>query len=614
MGPHAGSSFTWTAVLAPSRDYGARNFHTLTPFLGRLWIIGGRTGINKQESALNDVYVTDDGAYWTRAVDKAEFPPRLGHTCVVFHGKLWVIGGAVKHEEYGPTGQNTYYNDVWSSSDGINWNCETPEAPFLGRYGHACFVLQDKLWIVGGRGKPGDMKDVWSSPDGVHWTLEQPLAPFTPRFAAAAVEYLGKVWLIGGGDYGKTPADVWATDDGIHWNLAIRQLPFPGAVHPQCFVTQDKLWLVFQVGTGNRLEVWNTADMGYWNRLPSDIGEPYYHFTGAVFKNRLFLTGGQRNWMPWAKTLSSPDGLRWEWPANGTNTLKPGSADLTTLGPVVPFQGKLFALAGEDETLRLYCSGDGTDWAQAGDDLPFTATPEASLVVFDSKLWVLGGLVPGIWFSEDGTKWEMACEEAPFGIRHLMGVAVFDQALWVVAGEAYGGWEGYQRQKKEKGYAEGRVTRDVWKTLDGTRWERVREEAPFEGRFYPGVFAFQGKLWVAGGGKRGGETLTDLWSTTDGKEWKKEGDAPVLAGWGKASFAPFGGELWMVRDMGGKPPYEGYNIPWLWRTKDGLHWTIDDRLAEAGLRMDDDFFVFNNQLWLAGSDEYTHQMVIWRAP
>lgn len=49
-----------------------------------------------------------------------------------------------------------FLNDVWVSSDGLNWDIQTPAAAFPGRGGHQMLIVPfygvPTLWIVGGRG------------------------------------------------------------------------------------------------------------------------------------------------------------------------------------------------------------------------------------------------------------------------------------------------------------------------------------------------------------------------------------------------------------------------------------------------------------------------------
>ncbi len=51
----------------------------------------------------------------------------------------------------GPGGpQRIYYDDVWRSTDGADWELATDDAPWEPRAGAAVVVLDDELFLFGG--------------------------------------------------------------------------------------------------------------------------------------------------------------------------------------------------------------------------------------------------------------------------------------------------------------------------------------------------------------------------------------------------------------------------------------------------------------------------------
>src|SRR6185436_13868367 len=111
----------------------------------------------------NDVWNSLDGTSWTKVLadvavpGPGQFPRRLGHSSLVHDGRMWVIAGS------GSTG----LNDVWSTTDGIQWNQAAAAAPFPGRYTMGALVLNNQIWVIGGNntgGGGGDRNDVWYSP------------------------------------------------------------------------------------------------------------------------------------------------------------------------------------------------------------------------------------------------------------------------------------------------------------------------------------------------------------------------------------------------------------------------------------------------------------------
>ncbi|NUM36764.1 MAG: hypothetical protein HUU50_19650 [Candidatus Brocadiae bacterium] len=100
------------------------------------------------------------GKDWFQASTSA--PTRQQHTSVVFDDKIWIIGGDDTN--------GSYLNDVWSSSDGINWTQVTAHASWPARQQHTSVLFDDKIWIIGGSdGVTTRLNDVWYSSDGVNY-------------------------------------------------------------------------------------------------------------------------------------------------------------------------------------------------------------------------------------------------------------------------------------------------------------------------------------------------------------------------------------------------------------------------------------------------------------
>ena len=62
-----------------------------------------------------------------------------------------------------------YFNDVWRSRDGANWELVTEEAEWSARPGHQAAVLKDNIVLFGGFGLITNPMDVWVSKDGADW-------------------------------------------------------------------------------------------------------------------------------------------------------------------------------------------------------------------------------------------------------------------------------------------------------------------------------------------------------------------------------------------------------------------------------------------------------------
>ena len=102
-----------------------------------------------------------------------------------------------------------FYNDVWSSADGVHWRREVEAAPWAPRQYHEVAVFDDRMWVLEGSHQPGvSRNDVWYSADGIHW-YELPGTPWKPRHAASVFVHDDALWIVGGSDRGKMDQEVW---------------------------------------------------------------------------------------------------------------------------------------------------------------------------------------------------------------------------------------------------------------------------------------------------------------------------------------------------------------------------------------------------------------------
>lgn len=85
-----------------------------------------------------------------------------------------------------------FFNDVWSSADGVHWNQESTAAPWSERDAPACLAFENKLWLIGGVGR----RDVWCTSDGRHWTQVTPKAEGSARHSGGAAVLDGRLWVF----------------------------------------------------------------------------------------------------------------------------------------------------------------------------------------------------------------------------------------------------------------------------------------------------------------------------------------------------------------------------------------------------------------------------------
>jgi hypothetical protein len=267
---------TWTE-LSPYAQFSPRVGSRAVSFMGDLWIIGGAT-LNEIDN--NDIWRSSDGLNWSHVTPSTTiFSARDSHQTLVFNNRLWVIGGWGNSVAVGGTGVRL--NDVWSSADGIAWQRETPSAGFSPRNSFGAVVYNNgttgnRMWVIGGETGTGVFaNDVWSSSDGVNWSPETPSANFSARGGHAVVAFNGQLWLTGGGNIGFVDgtgttalADVWKSSNGVTWTIvAPASTSFQARTFHGSAVHNNRLWVIGGTGpspTGRTNDVWSTADGVNW--------------------------------------------------------------------------------------------------------------------------------------------------------------------------------------------------------------------------------------------------------------------------------------------------------------------------------------------------------------
>ena len=198
----------WTLVNG-NVPWGMRVLHVTVVHEGKIWVIGGQTmpGFAKAgpgEAFYNDVWNSSDGANWTRVTAHAAWSPRgmIGGSAV-FNGRMWLLGGGTYDTPATPTRQ--FFNEVWSSADGVDWTLHAASTPWEARQYHDVAAFDGRMWVMEGYEGRGNRNDVWYSSDGVNW-YEVPDTPWAPRHAASVFVYDDALWMVAGNNMFP---DVW---------------------------------------------------------------------------------------------------------------------------------------------------------------------------------------------------------------------------------------------------------------------------------------------------------------------------------------------------------------------------------------------------------------------
>jgi hypothetical protein len=241
-----------------TKDWEGRHTAGYVVFRDRMWIIGGDAN---QGHYQNDVWNSADGIAWKliNAGKPVPWGPRVLHHTLVFQDKIWVLGGQTL-PQFGPAIE-AFHQDLWNSADGLHWNRVATEPPLWkprGMIGGSA-VLRGRMWLLGGGtyDTPSHpdrqyFNDVWSSADGVHWTRHLEHAPWAPRQYHDVAVYDDRLWVLEGFS-GQNRNDVWHSSDGVHWD-ELPATPWATRHAASIFVHQNALWVV--AGNNMTPDVW----------------------------------------------------------------------------------------------------------------------------------------------------------------------------------------------------------------------------------------------------------------------------------------------------------------------------------------------------------------------
>jgi hypothetical protein len=192
---------TWTQATAAA-GWSARSGFRAVIFNNKIWVMGGDDGTKK-----HDVWSSSDGITWTQATGAAGWSARGGSGdfgAVTYNNKVWVMGG----------NDGSPRHDVWSSTDGVTWNQVTLSAGWSPRFSFGTLVFDNEMWVMGGQGfggGSGGQNDVWSSTNGINWTKATTAAGWATRQNFGWLVLNNRMWVMGGETNPGLLNDVWYT-------------------------------------------------------------------------------------------------------------------------------------------------------------------------------------------------------------------------------------------------------------------------------------------------------------------------------------------------------------------------------------------------------------------
>ncbi|MRI00566.1 hypothetical protein GH721_08510 [Kriegella sp. EG-1] len=240
---------------------------------------------------------------------------------------------------------------------------------------------------------------------------------------------------------------------------------------------------------------------------------------------------------------------------------------------LVVFDGKMwkiggFAIDSDTDTAlgATYYTSDGINWHFASNsNLPHLYVDQA--IVFNNKIYVFGGLFtpyttssdePVIYSSSDGINWTLEASDALD--TNLASAIVFNNNIYLM--------NAFEPNSYNLG--------EIWQSADGRNWSKVRRgltkypstSTGFPNRWGSGKVVYNNKVWLIGGSIDGTKT-NDIWFTKDMKNWfQYTGDskfAPVTG----LSALNFRDKIWL---LGGYGSISQFNQIWSVKEKKLRFW------------------------------------------
>lgn len=194
----------WNEATAHAA-WSSRYTHSAISFNNKIWVMGGLTATSSAidrngilQQVHQGVWSSTDGANWNLEIGDPGWVAGTVFSTLVFNNKMWVIGSTIRSTT-APEQDNKAR--VWSSSDGITWTKMTNDIGFSLSGGpfssHGAVVFNNKMWVFGGTGS-ADANEVFSSSDGINWRKENIKDGWKQIVLSASLVHNGTMWVLGG--------------------------------------------------------------------------------------------------------------------------------------------------------------------------------------------------------------------------------------------------------------------------------------------------------------------------------------------------------------------------------------------------------------------------------
>jgi len=529
---------------------------------------------------------------------------RYSASSVVYDNKMWVIGGGTDH-----FGEERYLNDIWCSENGISWTCVSPNADWVPRYGASIVVYDNKMWIMGGE-RYGDgyqtfLNDVWYSEDGVLWTCATNNANWSERSGASAVTYNDKMWIMCGSGYDfPGMCDVWYSIDGIHWFEVTDCANFGERCCASITVYDNKIWIVGGYVDGECLtDVWYSDNGINWTESMLSGYDISSDTISIIYDNKIWLISSYADYV-----IYSTDGENWLKINGDVNLTQLHGACLLVYNNKMWFMGGVNTDNCFNTVNDIWFTSNGITWTNINDNDNnniWNYRTGFGKCTYDNKIWIMGGndgnnYFSDIWCSEDGINWTCVAESTDIGKISNMVMLVYNNKMWIMGGNCFCDDEGYFE-----------IYDNIWYSSDGINWLPATYQADWGKRFSTSGIVYNNKMWIMGGLDDMYNALDDIWCSEDGVTWSLMTDSPGWSNRAMFSSVVYNDKMWV---MGGQD--NNYNVlNDIWYSSDGTSWLQTNTVTIWDARMGFVSCVYDDKMWIisghSGSDTGYCYSDIW---
>ena len=219
------------------------------------------------EGEHRDVWVSDDGVTWEMVT--AQAPWEQASALFSHNGQIWNV--------------DSVRGEVWISTNGADWTLATKSPQWTTRVYPQLVSHDGKVWLMGGytsqpcddclepypyyEGLSNYFNDVWVTSDGIDWTRVVDHAPWSPRALYKTISTGGRMWAFGYPVCSpKAPfcplPQLWSSAAGDEWEMAM----VDGLLSGTILKWRSRLW-IYHVDESYDLAVPSTGAEVYYSRV-----------------------------------------------------------------------------------------------------------------------------------------------------------------------------------------------------------------------------------------------------------------------------------------------------------------------------------------------------------